>query len=139
MISSGKIYTPSQRKIAEDPKNEPDGLLWARINSNGIHEKQAAVKWDKFNLNTKATEMLEKVQDYEFDIFVINKETEGNEMVVLSLYLFDKHNLFDILSINPKTFEIFISSIQEGYNDIAYHNKIHGMDVGRLTYYYATT
>jgi len=39
--------------------------------------------------------------------------------------------------INPKTFNIFISSIQEGYKNIAYHNQVHGMDVGRLAYYYA--
>lgn len=39
--------------------------------------------------------------------------------------------------IDPRTFECFITTIQEGYKDVAYHNHIHGMDVGRLAYYYA--
>lgn len=34
---------------------------------------------------------------------------------------------------------MFITSIQAGYTDIAYHNKTHGMDVGRLAYYYAVS
>lgn len=83
--------------------------------------------------------MLEKVEDFDFDIFTINRETNGNEMRVLTSFLFQKERLFEKLIIDPVTFDNFFKRIQNGYVDVAYHNKTHGMDVGRLAYYYSTT
>lgn len=152
MITSGKIFSRNQRRITDDLKFESDGLSWARNNSETVKKeffdskKQIIIEkaqnldvYKKFNLNEKTIAQLEKVQDFDFDIFKVNRETNGNGMIVTSMYLFKKHSLFESLAIDPRTFEIFISSIQEGYNDIAYHNKIHGMDVGRSAYYYSTT
>jgi hypothetical protein len=149
----GFIYIKSTPKIGEAGVEERDGLHWARDNTADQKEgatekaeKQKSVKnklksYDivkKFGINEKAMAMLEKVQDYDFDIFELNKETKGDEMIVCSTYLFYKHNLFVNLTIDPDTFDKFIRHIQAGYYDVAYHNKLHGMDVGRLAYYYAT-
>ena len=94
---------------------------------------------NEFHLSSDAEAMLEDVNQFEFNIFDLHNETNGNEMITLSTYLIYKHNLFVELTIELNTFGMFIKNIQEGYNDVAYHNKIHGMDVGRLAYYYATT
>lgn len=149
----GFIYIQSTPKSGEAGVEERDGLYWARYNStdhkDGDHkkrEKQKSIKnklksYDivkKFGINEKTMAILEKVQDYDFDIFELNKETKGDEMIVCSTYLFCKHNLFANLTIDPDTFDKFIRHIQAGYFDVAYHNKLHGMDVGRLAYYYAT-
>jgi hypothetical protein len=152
MITSGKIFSRNQRRITDDLKFESDGLSWARNNSEIVKKEsfesrkqiiiEKAQKLDvykKFNLDWKTIAQLEKVQEFDFDIFKVNRETNGNGMIITSMYLFSKHSLYESLCIDPRTFEIFISSIQEGYNDIAYHNKIHGMDVGRSAYYYSTT
>lgn len=45
-------------------------------------------------LTPKIKEILQDVQEYEFDIFQLNKATGGNEMTVLSTFLLNKHNLF---------------------------------------------
>ena len=94
---------------------------------------------NEFGLSSDAIIMLDEVHHFDFNIFDLHKETNGNEMVTLTTYLVYKHNLFVDLTIDLNTFGMFIRNIQEGYHDVAYHNKIHGMDVGRLAYYYATT
>ena len=93
----------------------------------------------ELNLTPKAIKILEDVQRFEFDIFELHNETNGNEMITLATYLTNKHDLFTKLAIELNTFSNFIKYIQNGYNDVAYHNKIHGIDVGRLAYYYGTS
>lgn len=93
----------------------------------------------ELSLSSDALTMLEDSSKFEFDIFELHNETNGNEMVTLTTYLMYKHNLFYEIAIELSTFATFIRNIQEGYKDVAYHNKIHGMDVGRLAYYYGTT
>ena len=104
-----------------------------------IQDKILKYNIDKeLGLSSKAKKILEMSEKYEFDIFALEKETGGNEMIALTTYLLLKHDMFVNLAINPDTFNKFITHIQDGYQDVAYHNKIHGADVGRLWYYYAT-
>ena len=106
--------------------------------------KQIKNKVSKYDFETelaltpKIKKILEGAQDYEFDMFELNKASFGNEMIVLSTHLLNKHNLFVNCAIDPKTYNSFISCIQNRYKDVAYHNKTHGADVCRLAYYYAT-
>lgn len=88
-------------------------------------------------LTPKIEQILSNVEEFEFDTFELSKATGGNEMTVLSTFLLNKHNLFVNCAIDPKTFNKFISCIQNRYIDVAYHNKTHGADVCRLAYYYS--
>ncbi len=151
---------PSQcQKEGEAPKKpakkfskKQDSLSWARDNSvrmnsaRGLLEKRKDFKnklsqsdiLKEIGINSKAKEILKDVNQMSFDIFARSRETNGNELVVCSTYIMEKHNLFEECMIDPKTFSRFVESVQTGYHEIAYHNKIHGMDVGRLAYYYST-
>jgi cAMP-specific phosphodiesterase 4 len=148
VISSGNLY--NDVKPAPN-SSEEDALKWARKNttdstSRNPNEKQMSLHYklqnydiDKeLNISKTTRSILDTCKDYEFDIFALERATGGNEMIVCATDLLQKHHLFDTLSIDPHTFTKFISVIQNGYYDVAYHNKIHGMDVGRLAYYYAT-
>lgn len=130
---------------------DEDCLKWARKNTidsgkRNSYEKQKLqaskiANYDieaELGLNYKTMTILEKVNDFDFDIFALERETGGNEMIVCATYLLQRHELFEKCSIDPTTFNKFITVIQTGYFEVAYHNKIHGMDVGRLAYYYAT-
>ena len=103
--------------------------------------KQVSQKdvWKYFKWNNEAQRVLEDVDSFSFDIFALKRETNGNEVIAWATHILEKTKMFEELSIDPDTFHTFISSIQQGYVDIAYHNKTHGMDVGRLAYYYYTT
>lgn len=62
--------------------------------------KQIKRKVSKYDFETelaitqKIKKILEGAQDYEFDMFELNKASFGNEMIVLSTYLLNKHDLF---------------------------------------------
>lgn len=154
MIKSKKIYKNSAQTVnlEEEEDSEEDWLHWARINSSNnvkkgsaelrknIQKQVAGFKINKeFGLSKAAQKMLERCEEFEFDIFELERETNGNELIVCSTFLLMKHDLFTNLAIDLHTYLKFISNIQNGYNKIAYHNKLHGMDVGRLAYYYAIT
>lgn len=66
-------------------------------------------------LKPKVKTLLEEVNDFEFDILKLNKATGGNEMIVLSTHLMQKHNLFVNCAIEPKTFNNFITRVQSRY------------------------
>jgi calcium/calmodulin-dependent 3',5'-cyclic nucleotide phosphodiesterase len=149
MISSGKIYNTDKPNYAKKDKDS-DYSSNSSTNSNIIKRDSFEVrkviedklaKYDikkELNLTDKAMSTLEMVQEYEFDVFTLERETNGNEMIALTTYLLQKHDMYVDLAIDPDTFNRFVSTIQNGYCDVAYHNKIHGTDVGRLAYYYST-
>lgn len=145
-LKTVSLYPSDQPK---EEKRQEDNLCWARTNTislnkrksdelhKSLHDRLENYDIEKLlSLNGYTKEILEQCQEFEFDIFALERETNGNEMIVCATYLLYRHDLFANLSIDPNTFNKFISSIQDGYNDVAYHNKIHGMDVGRLAYYY---
>lgn len=53
-------------------------------------------------------------------------------------YLLHKEELFTKLSISVDTFMRFITKIQSGYKDIAYHNKTHAADLSQTAYFSIT-
>jgi len=72
---------------------------------------------------------LEMIASENFDVWYINKETNGKELIVIPHYLFIKHSLYKELMIDPLTFMNFTTAISSGYKDVTYHNKTHGADV----------
>lgn len=83
----------------------------------------------KLHYNSEARKELEKCETLDFNIFKLRRETEKNELFVLSNYLMNKHDFFNILNIDPEVFGHFTKKIQSGYNDVPYHNQIHASDV----------
>jgi hypothetical protein len=81
---------------------------------------------------------LDLVDTFEFDIMKLKDMTKENELVIVSNIIFHKCSLFGPLKINPEVFIKFISKIQAGYNDVAYHNKTHAADVAQTYYYFIT-
>lgn len=59
----------------------------------------------------------------------MQKETKGNELVTISTFLMRKHMLFHDLMIDPYTYSNYMKAIQNGYQNVQYHNKTHGIDV----------
>ncbi|EPZ36858.1 HD-domain/PDEase-like protein [Rozella allomycis CSF55] len=83
------------------------------------------------------SQILQKVDDWNFDIFSFDQSTNGRPLVVLSLFLFRKYALFDNLQIPEEKFMRCINSIQSGYrSDITYHTCVHAADVLHATYYF---
>jgi hypothetical protein len=47
-----------------------------------------------------------------------------------------KHDLLNEMMIDQNTFHNFTKSIQDGYKNVTYHNKLHGADVCQTVYYF---
>ena len=150
MISSGKLYADKSKRSSGNKIISYNDIL--EVTNDNAHKKRDSFEVrneikkklenskidEELSLTDRTKDILSLVQDYEFDIFALSKETNGNEMIVLTTYLMHKHDMFLNLAIDPISFSNYISEIQNGYYDVAYHNKTHGADVGRLSYYYAT-
>lgn len=85
-----------------------------RRNSYNIRKaiKDKVEKYDfdsEIELTDTVKALLHDIQEYEFDMFELSKATNGNEMIVLSTYLLNKHNLFVNCAIDPTTFNNFIT------------------------------
>jgi hypothetical protein len=80
---------------------------------------------------------LEKIETVEFNIFTVRKTTLENELVTVITYLLHKEQLFSSININIDTWMRFITKIQSGYKDIAYHNKTHAADLSQTAYFCA--
>lgn len=89
-------------------------------------------------LTSKVKKILQKVGQFKFDIFELSNATNGNELITVSTFLLNRHNLFVACAIDPASYYNFITCIQSRYCEVPYHTKTHGADVSRLAYYYAT-
>lgn len=73
-------------------------------------------------------EMLQKINDFNFDIFKFDEVCRKNSLFYYSFELFGKYELF--LNINEIKFKNFIYSIRDGYSrNNSYHNDLHATDV----------
>lgn len=59
-------------------------------------------------------------------------------MLTVSTFLLHKHNIFHNLGIRIETYLYFINRVQNGYNNITYHNKTHAADLASTAYFMLT-
>ena len=117
VITSGKIYQ-FKRKAKIQENNDENLLISKRnqINKPSIEEikkkiQKVVSKIDikkELNISSETLSLLDEVDKFEFNIFELNKQTNGNEMITLATYLIHKHNLFVDLTVEFNTFGIFI-------------------------------
>jgi len=69
------------------------------------------------------------IDTLEFDIFSFKEITGGEELALITYYLFERHNFFELLNIEIPVFSNFIRKIQSGYLPNPYHNSTHAADV----------
>lgn len=81
---------------------------------------------------------MEKVELYNFNIFSLQKHTQGNELESTVSYIFAKEGIFEEVPLMKLKFFNFMNKIKSLYKDITYHNKTHAADLVQ-TFYHATT
>jgi hypothetical protein len=76
-----------------------------------------------------------EIDSFYFNVFEYAKEFgRENTLLNISDYIFNKHNLFCIVS--PEKFSRFIDMIRVGYNPLLpYHNDMHAADVVQTCYH----
>ncbi|XP_024135446.1 high affinity cAMP-specific 3',5'-cyclic phosphodiesterase 7A isoform X2 [Oryzias melastigma] len=85
--------------------------------------------------NGQARCMLEKVGNWNFDIFLFDRLTNGNSLVTLTFHLLNKYGLVELFQLDMVKLWRFLVMVQEDYhNDNPYHNAVHAADVTQAMY-----
>ncbi|XP_068603903.1 high affinity 3',5'-cyclic-AMP phosphodiesterase 7A [Brachionichthys hirsutus] len=81
--------------------------------------------------------MLEKVGNWNFDIFLFDRLTNGNSLITLTLHLLNQYGLVELFQLDMVKLWRFLVVIQEDYHsDNPYHNAVHAADVTQAMYCY---
>ncbi|KAB1256521.1 High affinity cAMP-specific 3'; 5'-cyclic phosphodiesterase 7A, partial [Camelus dromedarius] len=87
--------------------------------------------------NGQAKCMLEKVGNWNFDIFLFDRLTNGNSLVSLTFHLFNLHGLIEYFHLDMMKLRRFLVMIQEDYHSQnPYHNAVHAADVTQAMHCY---
>lgn len=71
----------------------------------------------------------DQVFSWHFNIYELNKTTQGNPLITVTLALLEAYDLLDGWRIKRKTVEAFLLQVERAYLPNAYHNNIHAADV----------
>ncbi|KAG8570740.1 hypothetical protein GDO81_011394 [Engystomops pustulosus] len=87
--------------------------------------------------NGQAKCMLEKVGNWNFDIFLFDRLTNGNSLVTLTFHLLSHNGLIDHFHLDMVKLRRFLVMVQEDYHSQnPYHNAVHAADVTQAMYCY---
>lgn len=83
--------------------------------------------------------LLERIEEWDFNIFEIAELTGGHPLFFVSSALFNKHDLLNKFNIDEMKFKRFITVMESGYdNRQPYHNSTHASDVLQTLNYFIT-
>ncbi|KAK0151662.1 High affinity cAMP-specific 3',5'-cyclic phosphodiesterase 7A [Merluccius polli] len=81
--------------------------------------------------------MLNKVDSWDFDIFLFDRFTNGNSLVTLTFHLFLQLGLTRLFRLDPIKLHRFLVMVQADYHQLnPYHNYLHAADVTQAMYCY---
>ncbi|XP_072306889.1 high affinity 3',5'-cyclic-AMP phosphodiesterase 7A isoform X2 [Eucyclogobius newberryi] len=81
--------------------------------------------------------MLDKVGNWNFDIFLFDRLTNGNSLISLTFHLLNHYGLVELFQLDMVKLWRFLVMVQEDYHsDNPYHNAVHAADVTQAMYCY---
>ncbi|XP_029384669.1 high affinity 3',5'-cyclic-AMP phosphodiesterase 7A isoform X3 [Echeneis naucrates] len=81
--------------------------------------------------------MLEKVGNWNFDIFLFDRLTNGNGLITLTFHLLNQYGLVELFQLDMVRLWRFLVMVQEDYHsENPYHNAVHAADVTQAMYCY---
>jgi hypothetical protein len=96
---------------------------------------ESTVSADSLNMSQRPSHLsglracLDKVDEWEFDVFELERESDGLPLQVISWHLFTKHDLVGDFQLDQIKFINFLRAIESGHQDNPYHNATHVADV----------
>ncbi|KAL0479688.1 hypothetical protein AKO1_007520 [Acrasis kona] len=90
---------------------------------------------DKMKTRQDIVNMFDSVDQWNFDILSLSELTEGQALFTTAYTLFVKYDLLNKFGINEQVLINFLKAVQDGYNDVPYHNAMHAADVLQALHY----
>jgi hypothetical protein len=79
--------------------------------------------------------VLQKIDDWDFDVFGLQDHAKGGSLFMVSLCLFYKYGLVQHFNIDTEVLLNWCSAIESGYHPNPYHNSTHAADVTQILHY----
>ena len=81
--------------------------------------------------------LLEKFEDWDFDVFALDAATNGRPLTVGAMFLFEKMGVLDKLMIARDKLAAYMDAIETGYVPAnRFHNATHAADVMFTTHFF---
>lgn len=124
-----KKFSRSERKHRRKEKGKSEG-----------HEKSQELKRvEEVSSDNKTIQALldtfDKVDQWNFDVFSIEKNTGGHSLFVTGYTLFVKYDLLNKFNIPEKVLINFLKEVEANYHPNPYHNSMHAADVLQVLHY----
>jgi hypothetical protein len=82
--------------------------------------------------------MFDSVDQWNFDVFLLDELTEGQTLFITSYTLFVKYDLLSKFNLNEHVLINFLRQVEAGYHNVPYHNAMHAADVLQAMHYVIT-
>lgn len=79
--------------------------------------------------------MFDKVDEWNFDVFGLDKLTGGHTLFITAYTLFVKYDFLNKFNIPEDVLINFLKEIEQGYHPNPYHNSMHAADVLQVLHY----
>ncbi|KAM5314877.1 high affinity 3',5'-cyclic-AMP phosphodiesterase 7A isoform 3-T5 [Glossophaga mutica] len=135
------FHTPSEVEVSVSARNIRRLLSFQRYLRSSRFFRGTTVS-NSLNIldddyNGQAKCMLGKVGNWNFDIFLFDRLTNGNSLVSLTFHLFNLHGLIEYFHLDMMKLRRFLVMIQEDYHSQnPYHNAVHAADVTQAMHCY---
>ncbi|KAJ3098210.1 High affinity cAMP-specific 3',5'-cyclic phosphodiesterase 7A [Phlyctochytrium planicorne] len=89
--------------------------------------------------DAKVFALMEDIENPNFDIFEIDRASNGRVLFYLGWYVFRYHDIFVRYNMSESRFKHWLTKIEQGYKPTnPYHNALHAADVTHSMHYYVT-
>lgn len=124
-------YTELSMKTFYDDKNENGYQESIKVN---LGERRSTINSVTPKIAGEVCNILLKIEDFEFNIFELDKLIGKDTMLYMSNEIFQNLYFFEDV-IDEMKFRKFICKVIEGYDrNVSYHNDLHAADVLQTLY-----
>ncbi|KAJ3115131.1 High affinity cAMP-specific 3',5'-cyclic phosphodiesterase 7A [Phlyctochytrium bullatum] len=120
-----------------------DGPHGPQGTNGGHHPREVSFSPDVDHVisatDAKIFALLEDIENPNFDIFEVDRASNGRVLFYLGWYVFRYHDIFLKYNMSEPKFKHWLTKIEQGYKPTnPYHNALHAADVTHSMHYYVT-
>jgi len=127
---------PTETRAASPSKGERGSGMSRRISK--VPDRAQAPAWVHRSIaETSVAAYLEKVEEWDFDVFEFAEATSMHPLVVGGVFLFQRMGVLDKISVPRDRLANYLLAIERGYvASNPFHNQLHASDVMFTTHYF---
>ncbi|KAI8607894.1 hypothetical protein BC830DRAFT_1174890, partial [Chytriomyces sp. MP71] len=155
ILSSNQLFMPNLEFTGEQMDNDVKNWLNAMIvnkTDNGADLKAHASAEDAKKISitveipklvqgneAKIADLLETIESWDFDLFELDRLTNGTPLYHLAMAVMQRHNIREQFGLDEQTVRYFFRTIESRYRPLNYHNSMHAADVLHAIHFFFAT